>query len=268
MKDDDVKRALDAVFHDEPPLRLHRDEVLQQGRARLLRRRSAVVGGVAAVSAAVAFSASLLAGATGASEVGPAGSGSSGTLTGCSVVSVVPTVTTAPPKPCEPTTPEHARELTAALADGDVLPAGVTAVASGKRLHPDPLTFVPVEAEYSASADLVAADGQRGALNLIVGGKTSKSARAVCDAPATCEFLTVEGGNVQITTTPIGTAGEVLTMVHFQRADGTQVYAGTSNVSMEAQLVGRKALTAPTIDRQPLTVDQLVKIVTLPGLTF
>ncbi|MCS7480905.1 hypothetical protein ACFFQW_36540 [Umezawaea endophytica] len=261
MNDNDIKGVLGSVFADEPPLRVHRDEVLRNGRTRLRRRRAAVLGGVVAVVAVAGFGASVLAGAVGGGRVEAAG-------VGCAVESVVPTVTTAPPKPCEPTTAERAEQLTAVLAEGHVVPAGLTAKTSGRRTHPDPLVFVPERAEYSASADLVTADGQTGTINVLVGGRGSNLSRAACDPPATCESRTVDGGDVQITKTPFGTAGEVLTMVVLLRADGTKVYASVSNVSTAAVAAGRKAETAPTIDRQPLTADELVKIVTLPGLRF
>ena len=67
---------------------------------------------------------------------------------------------------------------------------------------------------------------------------------------------------------PTGSAGEILTMVDLQRADGTEVYAMTSNVSANVLKAGGNAAIAPTINRQPLTKEQLVKIVTLPGMKF
>jgi hypothetical protein len=73
---------------------------------------------------------------------------------------------------------------------------------------------------------------------------------------------------VQIATMSTSSMGEIMTIAHRKRADGSQVYALTSNVSGAAMRVGGKGGTAPTIDRQPLTADQLVKIVTALGLEF
>ncbi|WNV91179.1 hypothetical protein [Umezawaea sp. Da 62-37] len=66
----------------------------------------------------------------------------------------------------------------------------------------------------------------------------------------------------------MGETGEVLTAAAVQRGDGSYVYVSSSNVSAEATRLNGKASSAPTIDHQPLTADQLVKIVTLEGLEF
>ncbi|MFD9736929.1 hypothetical protein [Umezawaea sp. NPDC059074] len=274
MTDDDIRTAFGSVFTDEPPLGVHSAEVLRKGRGRLRRRRAALAGGFAAVVAAVVVGGSLLPGprelvsaarpspdrAAGPCSTGPESSTAPATLQG----STAPAATTLPVRPCEPTTAEQAQALTGLLTRVGVLPSEFTL----RGADDSPVLFVERRGEYLLTADLVAPDGQEGALTVLVGGLSSGDSRPSCQPPATCEFRTVDGETLQITTRPFGSAGEVLTMVYHLSADGSQVYASTSNVSSRASGATGKARTPPSIDHQPLTVDQLVKLVTLPGLEF
>jgi hypothetical protein len=301
---DDIKHALGSAFTEEPPLRVYRDEVLRQGRTRLRRQRLTVAGGFAAAVAVVAFSASLVVSANSAGQVDPAGTGFGGAPTSCDTSTAPavstgrpsppvqptgsrsappssaggpssltgqprPVMTTGSPTPCESTSKEHADELTAVLRKADIVPGGYSGVDTGNPKEPGVLMFGEERAQYTASADLIAPDGQEGTMYVMVGGKTSNSARPDCTSPVVCEHRPTNDGDVQITTVHFGSAGEILTMVDLQRTDGTQVYAMTSNVSVRAMSAGKgKAVTPPSIDHQPLTADQLVKLVTMPGMKF
>lgn len=73
----DVKALLGRALDGEPPLRIDRDEVFAEGRARLRRRRSIAIGGVAgAVVAAALGTTALTGGLLGqpAGDIGPAAS--------------------------------------------------------------------------------------------------------------------------------------------------------------------------------------------------
>jgi len=265
MTDDDIRTAFGSVFTDEPPLGVHSAEVLRKGRGRLRRRRAALAGGFAAVVAAVVVSGSLLPGQRDlVSAARPTPDPASGPCSTGPESSTAPAATTLPVRPCEPTTAERAQALTGLVTRVGVLPSEFTL----RGADDSPVLFVQRRGEYLLTADLVAPDGQEGALTVLVGGLSSGDSRPSCQPPATCEFRTVDGETLQITTRPFGSAGEVLTMVYHLRADGSQVYTSTSNVSSRASHATGKARTPPSIDHQPLTVDQLVKLVTLPGLEF
>ncbi|MEO6083378.1 MAG: hypothetical protein ABIQ18_09760 [Umezawaea sp.] len=286
MNEDDIKQTFDSAFIGEPPLRIHRDEVLRKGRTRLIQRRLTITGGFAAVITVVALGASLAFSSNSAGQVDPVGTGfsssptTSSSFTSCYLVvpaevldsqgrpvsaENAPSSSATNPEPCEPMSEERARALTAVLADGDVVPAGFT-LRSSEEDHPQPLGFIQKHGGYSASADLVAADGQEGTLEVMVG---KESGGLSCGGPPECEIRTVNGQEVRIITMNFGWAGGIGTVVDVKRADGTHVSAITANISVKAQS-GRdgKEVIAPTIDHQPFTVDQLIKIVTLPGLKF
>lgn len=244
-----IKEALGTALADEPPLRIHRDDMVQHGRKRLLRRRAGLAGGVAMAVTALAF---------GGWTLGGEGGGTAHNVGSGSVL------------PSSSALTKRTSELTAVLAAGQVVPEGLTTRAVGGPDNPGPLVF-RVDSrgrEYAASADLVDARGQEGSMHVMVGSPAANSPRPGCQAPAACDFRTVAGQQVQLTTVPLGASGEVLTMAYVQLEDGSHVYAMTSNVSSKAVSQHGKAASTPTIDRQPLSPDDLVKIVTLPGLRF
>jgi hypothetical protein len=164
---DDVKDLLGRAFGDEPPLRLDRQEVIEQGRKRLRRKRTFEAGGVVAAVVAAAVGVARLTGLTGAEpdRLPPAASSTYQAPPGPSLP-----VTTDIKLPPSPTMSTSTGQLSAMGLTSALFAAGVLAV---KQVQPLPgrtgtPRFEPAGDRYVFEGDAYQS-GRQGLVRIIVG---------------------------------------------------------------------------------------------------
>ncbi|GAA1315055.1 hypothetical protein [Saccharothrix xinjiangensis] len=287
----DIKQALAAAFDDEPPLTIDRAAILRTGRRKAAFRRgytaitvlatatvvcvpavlgsgggggdgNAQVGGAAPARSTTPTTASAppvtSAPATGSSSPNPAtGSSSPNSATGGPSTTRMSIIVPAPP---EPPTSGRAIELTALLASSGAIPAD----AQSQRYadYPTgPWEFGVVEGGYETAVDVTTAAG-RGRVMVGLGGGGAPKCRPESGNPrSTCEERLFEGHPIVVTVSMSNDTQPVtFVAVHARKADGTLVEATAMNGNIQ-----KTGITGVNL---PLTVEQLAKIATLPGLTF
>jgi hypothetical protein len=248
----DIKQVLATAFEAEPPVRIDRTQLIKKGRRRLLGRWMATAGATV-LAAAVVVGTTMIVGLGQPEELQPGSPG---------LTPPRPPTTSSPSR--SPLVPDASPQLTKALAESRILPAGLALRAipgSGNALQ-----FQRDRNRFEASADVVDNQGNEGTLFVMVADSTENNARPTCAAPNTCVQREFGGRSVQLTTAPLGSEGEVLLMAHTRLADGVQVYAMTSNVAVKAVEQHGKAASPPTTPTHLLTLDQLGQIVGLAEL--
>lgn len=285
----DIKQALAAAFDDEPPLTIDRAAILRTGRRKAAFRRGYTVITMLATATVVCVPAMLGSGGGGGdgnTQVGgsaparsttPTGVGASTTAsppavtgtpqTGSSSPDVVtnepspPTRTSfSAPEPPKPPTSRRATDLTALLASSGAIPAD----AQSRQYpgHPaGPWEFGVVEGGYEAVADVTTGAGRGRVTVDLGGGEAPKCGPAFTNPKSTCEERLFEGRPIVVTVLTSDDAQPVTFIsVRARRADGTVVEANSMN--------GDAQKSGITGANPPLSVEQLAKIATLPGLTF
>ncbi|XIJ11833.1 SigE family RNA polymerase sigma factor [Lentzea sp. JNUCC 0626] len=238
--------ALRDLLENEPASRIHTSEVIRKGRTKLVRRRTAIAGALAFV---------LLAGFSAAGYLAmpqKTSSSNTGALDSAGVF-------------------DRNAQLTALLKNGYRLPPGVTA-EDVPEIGAGALTFF--------TRDTNTPDGLRRAVARLrdaqgVGGLTIAIGRAQstdlgsCDDP-TCRIEERDGIRIRSNQLPNPTPGVVVVSVNVIRPDGTTITITSDNLGRFSDAVhGAPALngspqrSAPLLDR-----EELIKIATLPGLTF
>ncbi len=249
----DIKQVLATAFQAEPPLGIDRAQLIKNGRRRLLGRRISTTGGAALAVAAIVVSTTLFAGIGKPEQRQPG-----------APVSTPPLPWTTSSSPSSPLSTAVAQQFTRALADSRIVPAELTLRAipgSGAALQ-----FQPERTKYEAMADLVDKQGNEGTLYVMVADRTANDGRPTCAPPNTCVQREFGGRQVQLTTAPLGSEGEVLLIAHTRLPNGVQIYAMTSNVSVKATEQHGKAASPPTSPNHLVTLDQLGQIVGLAEL--
>jgi hypothetical protein len=264
---DDIKELLGRAFGEEPPLRIDRDEVLEQGRKRLRKRRFFEAGSVvAAVVVAVVGAATLtnLAGSE-PERLPPAASYPRPTP---QEGPELPLASSATPSVTRPqSTPqigvagrEVAGALTKALYDSKIVVESEFEPLPGNSGTPG---FQQYDTQYVFEADVVRADSQ-GYLYIVV--DYAPGAVASCESVpepfGDCKLAKAGAGPVTYADYA-GPDGEYRVYVSVVLANGTQLAAIASNYTLRA----REAGTQPNPKAQPvLSGDELAELLTKAGL--
>jgi hypothetical protein len=266
---DDIKELLGRAFGEEPPLRIDRDEVLQQGRKRLRRRRFFEAGSVvAAVVVAVVGAATLtnLAGSE-PERLPPAAyypssasqEGSDPPLPSTTAPSdSAPSAATRPPAVA--LGPEVARQLTKALYDSKIVLESKFEPLPGNSDMPE---FQQYDTQYVYEADVVRQDSQ-GYLHIAVdyAPETVVSCEAVPRPFGDCEVLK-DGTGPWSNAYYEGPDGERRVYVSVVLANGFRLAAIASNYTLRDRDLG----TLPNAKAQPvLDGDELFELLTKAGL--
>ncbi|MFD1148695.1 hypothetical protein [Saccharothrix hoggarensis] len=280
----DIKQTLATAFEDEPPLTIDRAAILRSGRRKAIFRRGCTGAAVLATVAAVCVPAMLgSGGGGGVAQVGAGGSsttapvGSSAPASSTAATGSTPSsatggpsttgVTTPPDRtsfqpepPPKPTSPRRAAELTSLLASSGVIPADARS-ARYADYPAGPWEFAADAAGYEAIADVTTAAGRGRVMVNLGGGEGPRCDPGLNTAKSTCELKVVDGQPVVVLAQTSDDLHPVtLVSASLRKADGTVVEVSAMNGNVE-----KTGLTGPN---PPLTVEQLVKIATLPGLTF
>jgi hypothetical protein len=269
---DDVKELLGRAFGEEPPLRIDRDEVLQQGRKRLRRRRFLEAGGVvAAVVVAVVGAATLtnLAGSE-PDRLPPAASYPEPTRQEGPELPL-PTPTTMPsvssPSDGAETAPpgmiparEVAAALTKALYDSKIVQAAKFGPLPGNSGQP---LFEQYATQYVYEADVVREESQ-GYLHIAVDYAPGAvvSCESVPEPFTGCEIVKERAG-LWSNAYYEGPDGERRVYVSVVLDSGFRLAATASNYTLRA----REAGTQPNAKAQPvLSDDELAELLVGAGL--
>lgn len=240
---DDVKALLGRALDGEPPLGIDRDEVFAEGRARLRRRRSIAIGGVATAVVAAALGTTALTGgllSAPAGDVGPAASASG------AASPPTPSTTQSKRTPPGPGSDALWGQLSEAVRPGSPLwPSEVTGVrGTGQG---------PGEFQFRGSVLTVHLASASGARRLTITLEPSGTLRLFCRAGEDCHLQENVDGTV--IRTKIDHDGERETvLVNIRRANGREI----SVVEAPAEDHGRP--------RRLLPVEILATIGTFPGL--
>lgn len=273
---DDVRDLLGKAFGQEPPLRIDRDEVIQQGRKRLRRRRVFEASSVVAAVLVVAVGAVTLtnlagseqqkkmppaASSTGVAPPGPVlplpetSAPASETMTKAPTAPPLTTVLTPPPS-----FPGRYQLTDLLYSSGIVTEKDVAPVGSPPRVP----EFHLKGAQYAYEADIIRQE-RPGFLQVTI--DFTVRAKASCDTvPAgfgSC--ISKYGGGVPVTiSTWRGDDGERRILVITVLEDGTRVAALSSNMPSQFRKNGR----APDDTVPPaLDSDELCALVAKVGLS-
>ncbi|MCR3746755.1 SigE family RNA polymerase sigma factor [Lentzea californiensis] len=238
--------ALRDLLENEPVSRIYTSEVIRKGRTKLVRRRTAIAGAMAFV---------LL-----------AGSGLTGYLA----------------RPHEASAPATSQsdagaaldrnaELTALLRNSYELPPGVTA-EDVPEIKASALTFFIRDTNTPDNLRRAVArlrDSQGvGGLTIAI-GRTTSSELGSCDDPS-CRIEERDGIRIRSIQLPSTSPGVQVVYVNVIRPDGTSIRISSDNIGRFSDAVwgdptggGTPQRFAPLLDR-----EELIKIATLPGLTF
>jgi hypothetical protein len=245
---DDIKELLGKAFTQEPPLRIDRDEVLQEGRKRLRRRRVFEAGSVVAAVVVAAVGAAALTNLGGGSEpnrLPPAAS----TTTVPAPSSQMPTPRTTAETSTTTFEPPSSSESARAQAmtnnlrkSGFLAPFGVQPMP-GQRGEP---TFVPRNGVYIYEADLYGPDGQGGFLQIRIDYAPGK---AVDCTTIPTDFFDCEVKGAVATARWKSDDGELQNYAGTVLDDGTRIEVLSSNMTMAERMTGQpQAGAAPLLD--------------------
>ncbi|WP_439662155.1 SigE family RNA polymerase sigma factor [Lentzea sp. HUAS TT2] len=237
--------ALRDLLENEPVSRIYTSEVIRKGRTRLVRRRTTI---------AAALSFVLLAGAG---------------MTGYFATS--PQKTSAPAMSDSGSAADRNAQLTALLQKGYRLPPGITAEGVPE-IRADAFVFFTRDTntpdnKRRAVARLRDAQGT-GGVTIAIGRATSPDP-GNCDDPS-CRIEERDGIRIRSIQLPSTTPGAQIVYVDAIRPDGTSIMLSSDNIGRFSNAVwgdpdigGAPQRPAPVLDR-----EELIKIATLPGLTF
>ncbi len=228
--------ALRDLLEDEPASRIHTSEVIRKGRTKLARRRTAIATAMAFVVLAGLGTIGYLA--------------SPRPTSGQSVSAAV----------------DHNEELTRTLRDAGIVPPGVTAGdVAGSRA----LTFYSKDYYRYAAARLTDAQGAGNLVIILSRPKNPANFACPMRADIDCSSETVNGFKIVTTRWPEQN-GSVIWSAGVIRSDGTQVEIRSDNLAAPQTIdpVDSDRNAAVTRPEPLLGRDALIKIATLPGLTF
>ncbi|PRY32717.1 hypothetical protein [Umezawaea tangerina] len=254
MSEDDLKKVLAIALADEPPSHLTSEEALKAGRARLRGRRFSSVVAVALVVVGAVFAVSLATAvphsATPAIDPSPPADCVGGT--------------SCPPRKQSLHDPVRAATLDEVIFDSGVLPkdfAYSLVGDAGSAAYPDRSEPRDYQLLYRAEGP----DGRVGSVSVEIGVATTAVTRPDCGGPISCETRWIRGLEVLFTTSSQGDgdAAVVLVTAYADQADGSRVMVISCN---HEPPTGGPVVINP--GWQPLDLEQLGNLVTLPGLEF
>ncbi|MEV6712338.1 SigE family RNA polymerase sigma factor [Lentzea sp. NPDC051208] len=236
--------ALRDLLENEPVSRIYTSEVIRKGRTKLVRRRTAIAGAMAFV---------LL-----------AGIGLTGYLAS-------PHETSAPAMSQADSAADRNAELTNLLRTSYELPPGVTA-EDVPEIKAGALTFFTRDTNTPDNLRRAVArlrDSQGvGGLTIVI-GRAKSSELGSCDDPS-CRIEERDGTRIRSIQLPSTSPGVQVVYVNAIRPDGTSIRISSDNIGRFSDAVwgdptggGTPQRFAPLLDR-----EELIKIATLPGLTF
>jgi RNA polymerase sigma-70 factor (sigma-E family) len=238
--------ALRDLLENEPVSRIHTSEVIRKGKTKLVRRRTALAG-------AMVFT--LLAG------VGVTG-----------YLAAVPHKASAPAMSQDSGgVVDRNAQLTALLRSGYRLPPGITA-EDVPEIRAQAFVFFTrdtntLDNKRRAVARLRDAQGVGGVTIAI--GRTTRSEMGNCDDPS-CRIEERDGIRIRSIQLPSTTPGAQVLYVDAIRPDGTTIMLSSDNIGRFSDAVwGQPDLGGVPQRSEPLlNREELIKIATLPGLTF
>lgn len=269
---DDVKELLGRALGDEPPLRIDREAVLQQGRKRLRRKRFIDTGSVVAAVVVAVVGATTLTQLTereperlppAASDTRPAPQGPELPLT--STTKKLPDTPSSAETPVGPPpstiSPSDADQLTALLyATGVVSPDTAFPVAGRAAGAP---RFVTGRDRYVYEADVIGPKA-KGYLQVVVGYTSDITSGCAASTPSgtsdECVIKTRDGVPITVIYST-GADGERRINASAKFKSGVRIAVTTSNVTHQARYAGDPPPDGPTV----LSDDQVCLLVTKVG---
>jgi hypothetical protein len=271
---DDVKNLLSRALGQEPPLRIDRDEVIQQGRKRLRRRRMFEAGGVVAAVMVVAVGAATLTNLDNTDQqMPPAASRTQSAPPGPALPLPQATTTTTTKSPgatsgSPPSAPTQlpipasfpgAGVLTTSLYNSGVVTSKDVRSLSGPSnnipgFQREGNTFVYQADVYRSPAD-------EGSLQITVDFTTDT--RASCGSVPTGygECTIMGSGGLPVTVTQWrGTDGERRVLAVTVLGDGTRLAAIASNISGGERNLGKQPDDTPSVLSGDELANMIVKV--------
>jgi len=255
----DIKELLGRALEDEPPMRIDRGEVFQQGHKRLRRRRIFEAGSVVAGVVAIAVGAITL---TGPRDDDRHGVPAADQPQPAPTMQVPPEASPPPAVEATPmaTTDQHARDMTVALTE--FLPEEMA-------LEPMPdgvdSGFRATDGVYTLAADVVSRDGE-GSLHIAVApakADDQTDCMMFMEDYQDCQMIGTGSDVVAVATEQFGT-GEQRYVAFVDRPDGTTVNAVITNLSERQRAAGeRPAIMVPVLSQQ-----EFAQLALLSGLTY
>jgi hypothetical protein len=264
---EDVKELLGKAFGQEPPLGIDRDEVLQQGRKRLRRRRLVEAGSVVALVVVVAVGAATLTNFAGSGQehkLPPAASTTEHAPPGpdlpvpSSAPTTIPTTETSTRTDLPGVAENPEIQLTAILYSTGVFTEDEVSAVPNRT---DPPAFRKTGDQYVFEADL-RHEGASGYLKVVV--DLSPAMIVDCgNVPASddCEIKNRAGSSITLTHST-GADGERLTRASAAAPSGIWVSVVASNLTRHDRDLDRH----PTSDTVVLTDDEVCLLLTKAGM--
>ncbi|MET9628206.1 SigE family RNA polymerase sigma factor [Lentzea sp. NPDC006480] len=235
--------ALRELLEDEPTLRIYRSEVIRKGKTKLVRRRTAIAGALAMVMIVGLGTTGYVLQSSMTMKDSGGTSAASGNV-------------------------DRNAQLTALLQAGYRLPSGITA-EDVPEINARAFTFFAVDSYRRAVARLRDTEGV-GAVSITLDRPPTPSL-GTCEGYVECQIVERNGISVHVSQMQVpGTPSRKVLRAVAVHSDGTRVEVTSDNVGRftdtvrrEADLAGEPQRSAPLLDR-----EELIKIATLPGLTF
>ncbi|KOX35031.1 hypothetical protein ADK67_00325 [Saccharothrix sp. NRRL B-16348] len=259
----DIKEVLATAFVDEPPLAIDKPALIKAGKRGITTRYAFV--GLAAVAAAVVVivpAVTMPGGGGGGPDVGRV------SVTPPSVAYRIPSSDVKVPTPdLGPATAEHAAKLTELLRTSGAIPGDFTPVPPPATWTAGNWEFEADGSDYQARAEMF---GTRGSVQVWM--RLSRYAYKGCEESSfptsgaeTCEQRTTDDGREYKVESAPDFPGVPFSVI-LKLPDGNTLMA--SSTGIEDRSNGPYTRMPGAVGEQPLTMDELVKLATVPGLVF
>ncbi|GAB2996686.1 hypothetical protein [Saccharothrix stipae] len=257
----DIKQTLAAAFTDEPPLAIDKPAIRRAGKRKVATRYASIGTAVAVAAVLVAAPMTMNLGG-GVGGGGPDAGQASTAEPRTSVRRSGPGPHT---KPLDPgLSDERAAELTGVLRDSGAIPAMRTHSPAGAEYGP--WEFEAWGAFYKAHAEVFDARGSAiVTVELVARPYEGCEAITFQSADRTCEVRTTPDGREYKVERGPDVPGDLI-RVTTKLPDGRKLEVSAQGIEDRSE--GPYDTTPAVGGPQPMTVDELVKLATVPGLTF